>query len=320
MESGQSQDEAQGDGAGNEPFPTIVITTKFEKLLAPIEARLRATLDAARAETDHAPTIGAKCEAAVRKELRGFLPSGFGVGNGFIYDGYGDGTKQTDFIITNPDNPLTYPDDEPGTYVVDGVSAAGEVKAVLTTGELDDCIKKGTLHKQLRMSFNEADKFTVLAHRNYMMQTGYTPAFIVIAFENKVAPQTLLQRLAEAPLVPVPAGKEMEDGNGNDPQPPIDAVCLLGRGILWNSRPGGWLPARPHTNDQPYYGWFALGTQAPLMLTLAWLHSVMVMRIQRGASVFVPYLTPYPKQAAYMAAQAASFEQPEALEERDSGP
>jgi len=56
----------------------------------------------------------------VRKGLRGFLPTSFGVGNGFIYDAYGDGTKQTDFIITNPDNPLAYPDDEPGTYVVDG--------------------------------------------------------------------------------------------------------------------------------------------------------------------------------------------------------
>lgn len=319
VEPGQPQDATHGDGAGHEPFPTVVITPKFEKLLAPVEARLRATLDAARVETGHAPTIGAKCEAAVRRELRGFLPSSFGVGNGFIYDAYGDETGQTDFIITNPDNPLACLDDEPGTHVVDGVSVAGEVKAVLTTGELDKCIKQGNLHKQLRMSFNELDRFTVPAHRDYMLQTGSAPAFIVIAFESKVASQTLLQRLADAPLVPVPAGKEFENGNGNDPQPPIDAVCLLGRGILWNSRPADRLPARPHVNGQPYYGWFALGTQAPLMMTLAWLHSVMVMRIRRGASVFVPYLAPYPKQARYMATKAASFEQPETPdEEQDS--
>jgi hypothetical protein len=311
-------DAHQGVGAGHEPFPTVVITPKFERLLAPIESRLRATLDAARVETGHAPTIGAKCEAAVRRELRGFLPPGFGVGNGFIYDAYGDGTGQTDFIITNPDNPLAYPGDEPETYVVDGVSVAGEVKAVLTTDELNKCIKQGNLHKRLRMSFNELDRFNMAAHRDYMLQTGSTPAFIVIAFESKVATQTLLQRLADAPLVPVPAGKEFEDGNGNDPQPPVDAVCLLGRGILWNARPADRLPLRPHINGQPYYGWFAVETQAPLMLTLAWLHSVMVMRIQRGASVFVPYVAPYPRQAGYMATKAASFEQPDALEEQDS--
>jgi hypothetical protein len=51
-------------------------------------------------------------------------------------------------------------------------------------------------------------------------------------------------------------------------------------------------------------------------ITLAWLHAMMP-RIQRGASVFVPYLTPYPKQAAYMAGKA-SFEQPEVGEEQDA--
>jgi len=41
------------------------------------------------------------------------------------------------------------------------------VKAVLTTGELDDRIVKSNRHKQLRMSFNEPDRFTVPAHREY---------------------------------------------------------------------------------------------------------------------------------------------------------
>jgi len=309
-----------GDSEQPSPFPQVDITTKFEQLLVPVEQRLRAKLDEARVETDHAVTIGTKLEAAVRRELRNLLPSGFGVGHGFVYDGYGDGTRQTDLIITNPDHPLAYPEDEAGTYVVDGVSVAGEVKAVLTTDELDDCIDKGTLHKQLRMSFNEADKFIEPTHRDYIIQTGCTPAFIVVAFKSKVAPQTLLQRLADAPLVPVPAGKEMLDGVGNDPQPPIDAVLILDRAksksgiskssILWNARPANRLPARPHVNGQPYYGWFALGTEAPLMLTLAWLHTVMIMRVRRGASVFVPYLTPYPNQVAYMATKATSFEPP----------
>jgi hypothetical protein len=76
---------------------------------------------------------------------------------------------------------------------------------------------------------------------------------------------------------------------------------------LWNARPATRLPLRPHINGQPYYGWFAVETKAPLLMTLAWLHSIMMLRVERGASVFVPYLTPYPKQAAYMA-NKASFE------------
>ena len=129
------------------------------------------------------------------------------------------------------------------------------------------------------------------------MQAGCTPAFIVVAFENNVGLQTLLQRLHEAPLVPPPAGKEFVDGQGNDPQPPIDAVCLLDRGTLWNVRPDDRLPLRTYLNGQPYAGWFAVETKTPLMMTLGWLHATMMLRVQQGASVFVPFLTPYPRQA-----------------------
>lgn len=314
METGQPENNmGQGDGEGAEQVHKVLITTKFESLLIPIEQRLRLKLDEARGESDHAPTVGAKLEAAVRTELRGFLPSGFRVGHGFIYDAYGDGTKQTDLIITNPDNPLTYPEGEAGTYVIDGVSAAGEVKAVLTTGELDNCIAKGQQYKQLRQSFNAADG--LLAHRDYLLQIGCVPPFVAIAFENKVALQTLVARLDAMPLVPAPAGKEFEDGNGNDPQQPIDLVCLLDRGILWNARPADPFGLRPMIDGKPYHGWVALETKVPLMLMLAWLHSMMP-RVQRGASVFTPYLTPYPKQAKYMAGKV-SFDQPEAVEEKN---
>ena len=73
----------------------MVTTTKFENLLVPIEQRLPLKLDEVHGETDHAPTIGAKLEAAVRKELSGLLPPGFGVGHGFLYDVYGDGTQSS---------------------------------------------------------------------------------------------------------------------------------------------------------------------------------------------------------------------------------
>jgi hypothetical protein len=38
-----------------------------------------------------------------------------------VYDAYGDGSRQADVVITNPDHPLSFPVDKSGTYVVDGV-------------------------------------------------------------------------------------------------------------------------------------------------------------------------------------------------------
>src|SRR5262249_37269708 len=103
---------------------------RFEQILLSVEKQLRSKLEQARRESDHSLTIGERAEAEVRQTLRGYLPSGFSIGHGFIYDAYGDGSRQTDLIIANPDHPLSFPDDKAGTYVVDGVSAAGEVKAV----------------------------------------------------------------------------------------------------------------------------------------------------------------------------------------------
>jgi len=110
------------------------------------------------------------------------------------------------------------------------------VKAVLDVIGLDDCIRKGSAFKRLRMSFNVADGIHP-AVMPYFNERGAVSPFLVIAFENKVAMSTLKDRLSSAPLVPVPKGKENDDGRGNNPQPPIDAVCLLGRGIVWNIRP-----------------------------------------------------------------------------------
>lgn len=102
---------------------------RFETILVKVEEGLRLTLEQARLETDHGLTIGEEAEAAVRAMLRGYLPNGFGVGRGHVHDAYGDKSRQTDVVIANPDHPLTYPEAEKaGTYVVDGVSAAGRSK------------------------------------------------------------------------------------------------------------------------------------------------------------------------------------------------
>lgn len=280
------------------------IGTRFEKILVEVEKQLLSELAKARAETDHSATIGARAEAEVRRALRQFLPTGFGVGHGKVYDAFGDGTAQTDLIVTTADHPFTFPVDEPGWYVIDGVAAVGEVKAVLTTGELDDSLKKASRFKRLRPSYHESDMITSVAHRERARETAGLPPFIVIAFENRIASNTLFDRLAQAPLVPVPEGKGFTDQQGNDPQPPIDAVCLLGEGILLNVRattPLSLLQADSAdlSSATPYTGWIGLRTDAPLAWTLAYIH-MMFPPVKRGSSVLTPYWLPQPRHLGYM--------------------
>jgi hypothetical protein len=152
----------------------------------------------ARLESNHSTTIGDGAEEPVRNVLRSYLPSGYGVGKGHVYDAYGDGSRQTDVVITNPDHPLSFPEGRSGTYVVDGVSAAGEVKSCLDVGALDDCIEKGRAFKQLRMTVNESDHVMTTKEQAYMKQIGLVPPYFAIAFENKIANDTFGERLQDA--------------------------------------------------------------------------------------------------------------------------
>jgi hypothetical protein len=212
---------------------------RFEKILVKVEQGLHLALEQARLETDHGLTIGEQAEAAVRAVLRNYLPNGYSVGRGHVHDAYGERSRQTDVVIANPDHPLTYPEAEKsGTYVVDGVFAAGEVKAKLTLPKLDDSVKKGAKFKQLRMTINPGDHAITTADSARMSQTGLVPPYFALAFENKIATGTLLQRLEAADLVSPPEGKSWGSHDAGDaPQPPLDIVCILGEGVAMYHRP-----------------------------------------------------------------------------------
>lgn len=282
---------------------------RFHKILANVEQELQSALAKARLESDHGTTIGDGAEEAVRDTLRSYLPSGYGVGKGIVYNAFGDGSRQTDVVITNPDHPLSFPEGRSGTYVVDGVSAAGEVKSRLDVGALDDCIAKGTAFKQLRMTLNESDHVMSTKEQGYMKQIGVVPPFFAIAFENKVSTDTFGKRLQDAGLVPPPPGKSLgEEDWADTPQPPLDAVCILGRGVWLYVRPDN--PMGIKMNAQFADGsvrddlaaWAFLEIDTPLAWLLLWLNGAMP-RIFRGASVFRPYLFPPSRHVKYMNAR-----------------
>jgi hypothetical protein len=237
---------------------------------------------------------------------------------GHVYDAYGDRSRQTDVVITNPEHPLSFPEGRSGTYLVDGVSAAGEVKATLTAQKLDDCIRKGTKFKQLRMTINRRDFGGVVGQPNLIKQMGLVPPYFVLAFDSRVQVDLVRERLQNAGLVPPPDGKSegpLDDGDA--PQPPVDAVCVLGQGVYFYVRPDNPMgiriavrsreredsaeePRSLETVDRA--GWIFMPTDAPLAWLLTWLHSSMP-RVMRGGSVFAPYLIPNQKNLRYMASR-----------------
>jgi hypothetical protein len=155
------------------------------------------------------------------------------------------------------------------------------------------------------MCLNKSDHMVTEAQHDFLRQMGTCPPFVVWAFENTVAIKTLIERLQAAELVGPPEGKS--DGpqdDVNEPQPPLDLICVLGQGVCLNIRsnnPMGVLMVKDHAGGSPveHQGWVWIPTTAPLAHSLAWMNQLMP-RILRGGSVFTPYLIPPMKMAKYM--------------------
>ena len=127
----------------------------------------------------------------------------------------------------------------------------------MTLDELDDCLKKATKFKRLRQTLGSTDSTLNPSVERILEATGAVPPFFVVAFENKIALRTLFERLKAAEPVAMPEGKVsgLGEGKGNSPQPPIDCVCLLNTGVLWNLRDVG--PFQLLKEDgSPMTGWW----------------------------------------------------------------
>jgi hypothetical protein len=181
--------------------------------------------------------------------LREYLPPNLSVGDGEVYDAYGDESGQIDIVIANGDQPFTFRPGDSGEYVIEGVSAVGEVKSNLTPRELTNCIDKGTKYKRLRPTFGLRDRVT--NYSDFPKDSNFIPPFFVLAFDSRMRMQTVIDKLDAAALVTVPAKRldlrVIQSRNrlslyDNDGQPvasgDVDAMeCFVAQQIL-PRRPG----------------------------------------------------------------------------------
>ena len=123
-----------------------------DQFIARIGSRLIDQFDDARRATSPS-TVGAAMEQPVRKQLEQILPRGIAVGSGFVIDGGGNTSRQTDVVLYEKDIcPVFSVNDTPETtyYPCEGVIAVGEVKSTLDRQTLEDAFEKIASVKRLQ--------------------------------------------------------------------------------------------------------------------------------------------------------------------------
>lgn len=248
------------------------VSKRAPQTIAPLleaqEFELTSKLAQARSRYAQSGDRGDAAEIAIRAFLAENLSSRLSIGQGEIIDADGGRSQQCDVVIATDDHPFRNPSSEPGLFLVEGVFAAGEVKAQLTTKELDDAIDKGGSLKQLRkghvggaMVFSNPSD-----HERWIVGP---PPFFVFAFESVVATTTLITRLAAA---------------GDD----VDALFVLGKGAAINFGDGKGFRRLRLESDEDATGWIWVEGNPSLLEFLGWLHALP--RVDHQGSMFLSYL------------------------------
>lgn len=251
------------------------------------EQILRAFLDYSRATYEHMGDRGTSVEGAFRDFLGKHLARYLTVGNGEVIDTYGTRSGQVDVVISNVDQMFGSPVNEPGLFLVEGVSAAGEVKTKLTTRQLELAIGAGDKFKNLQ-SLSQVNDVAISRPAD-MARFFDCPPFFVFAMESEVAVSTLLSSLHEATLA---KPRQPKLAVVNEPTsvvvPPVDAVFVLGQGAAIYYSKGAGLKVRDPGGEE-VVGWvFDYCVDGVLSSFLLWLNACMP-RIRRAAPISIPY-------------------------------
>jgi hypothetical protein len=257
----------------------------LSKLLSAQEIRLRAVLEESRSTYRHMGLRGDQTESAVRSFLAGSIPRKLTVGRGEIVDINGVRSAESDVVIANEDQPFRYPESEPGLYIVEGVSAVGEVKSKLTVEGLDDVLRKGRALKSLKSSTANLDLSDVPAsdvNRFYAC-----PPLFLLAFESVVSQETLNRRIFDS--IPRP-----KDGV-RAVRAPLDAIFVLGQGFGIDYGDGDGRLGLQLVPDGISVGatrdWCWINSDVVLLGMLMWLNSVTARKHLMKAPPALEYFT-----------------------------
>jgi hypothetical protein len=239
--------------------------------LAAIEAKLAASLEEVRAELNHKGNKGSKIEQELRIFLKEHLPRTYSCGQGEIIDLSGATSKQTDIIITNEYHPFIYQENTPGLYLIEGVSAVGEVKSILDKSALETTIASATVLRGLKNDPGQGTTRRISAGDAKFFDS---PPFFLFAFETALSLETIDECL-----------KENLTKHGRT----IDAVFILKKGHAVDFGDGKGALTVPRSDGTNVTGWLTRKDENVLLHFLGWLHACMPLT-QRVIPILPPYL------------------------------
>ena len=240
-----------------------------------VEVQMTAKLAEARATFAQGGDKGTSVEEAFRSFLRNYLPRRLEVGHGEVVDREGQRSKQTDVVVANEDHPFTFTTDLPGLFFIEGVSAAGEVKAILTSEGLENALSSSLTFKKLETRYGGAEmRYT---NPSDAARFHRCPPWFLIAFESQLTLPTVHSKIIE-----------FETANAVEQNRLADAVFVLGAGLVINFGDGrGALKLMRSGESVP--GWVVRTSDCVLYDLLSWLCGVMP-RVLRFRPILVGYL------------------------------
>lgn len=227
-----------------------------------IEKQMLARLDEIRSTYLHSGNKGNVAERTFIGFLRQYLPIKYQIGQGEIIDQDNNTSKQTDVVIVNENHPFTFSPDEPGLFFIECVVAAGEIKSVLGSKELDDTINKSIVFKKLIPKY-------IKGCRRWGKDSDFPRfydrrPFFAFAYESDLSNETILNKLKEAKQIEKQKNEYI-----------IDALCVLKKAFFVDLADGnGYYQIRSNINNIQFTEWNMGFTANILFHLLAWLNSV----------------------------------------------
>lgn len=243
-----------------------------------VETQMRENLARARARFTHSGNKGASVEDAFRLFLKEYLPRRLAVGHGEVIDLSGSRSMQTDVVVVNEDHPFTFTENSPGLFLIEGVAAAGEVKAVLTTEHFQKSILSSRKFKTLKVEHSTGT--TAMGTAPDLERYYKRPPWFLFAYESQLTLPSIHARLM----------KESQGVNGVE-ENLVDAVFVLGKGCVINLGDGQESLTVVNSEGTSISGWIWQQEESALFELMAWL-SIVMPRVIRYDSILTPYLIP----------------------------
>lgn len=257
------------------PPPTLAdFQTHFEG----VEHTLRAKLQTVRAQLHQGGNKGASAEAAFREALSRFLPRRLTIGHGEIIDTYGARSAQCDLVVATDHHPNWVRVDEPALFLIEGVAAGAEIKALLTTDHLAASIQNCGRFRQLRPRWG--GQAEVLGSDEDIQRFYRNPPYFVFAYESQLTIETIAERVA--------ATHNIADGRRGEA---IDGVFVLDRGYVLNFGYGRSAFVAQDGEGERLKGFFHDDQEPPLLALMRWLPLVLAAPMSQ-LPILSQYLLP----------------------------